>query len=158
MKYIVSIAVVTAFLLPNTSLASNHEAGLEFLSPLVQNIITLLHDRIAELDAENQILRAQLEVAKNQCIIVGGTVTQTNEEKLREEYMVLINKVEADIQVSQEKLNELKAEKKALGTGITASEIAYYNEELPKAESELFDLEQRRASLWTELSNKLRGI
>lgn len=71
MKKSLTGAIIGLLLLPQVSFAQSDAVGMEFLSPLVQTIITLLHDRIAELTAEVAFLRSNTV----SCEPLGATLT-----------------------------------------------------------------------------------
>lgn len=165
MKKIIGGLLVAIFLIPNVSLADNGEAGIEYLTPLVQTIITLLQERIADLSAENDLLRAQLanQPAVQQCPVLGSAEpafvdpVKQRRDAIHAEYAPLIAEIETEIVDWRNKLNQAKTAKQALGSGITSYEIELYNKQIDEANRMIADLELQRHGLEVERNNKLNS-
>lgn len=155
-KYLV---VGLLLLLPLTASADS-KAGLEFLTPLVQQIITLLHDRIAVLSAEVQFLRANQPV----CGAVQPPVVQTvvqpdprkeEAERVKLEYARLYITLDERANAVRAKQREARDEIVRLSTGITAYQKYTLDRVITDGEIEMGRIAQERSQLSIEERRKL---
>jgi len=152
-------AIIGLLLLPQVSFAQADAVGIEFLSPLVQTIITLLHDRIAELSAEVVLLRGSSVTAPT-CPTLGASIDSRDdvERSIRAKYAGLIADVDLKIAEQQEIKNRVIEERNKLGTGITPIREGQINAIINTADVELAKLATKKLKLNAELSKELASV
>lgn len=154
-KIVIYIAVVAILLSPITASAQTDEkAGIQFLSPLVQNIIQLLYDRIAELTNQIELLKLQKGVVfvdvPQQCPAFSGVeVKQTNPriEFLNNE----IYKISLEIIAKDRAIDDANRERTLAG-GSTASQTAKWNRTIEQYAYDIQVLQNNRETLASELN------
>lgn len=71
-KVVLALLFIGIWAFPALSVAqfapASKQAGIEFMTPLVQQTVGLLHERIAELMKENDALRRNLAKTQSQCV------------------------------------------------------------------------------------------
>lgn len=154
-KILGGLFVGLLFVIPTNSYAVTAD-GIEFLSPLVQTIITLLQDRIAELTAEIAVLRANTETPS--CAQLGSTPTNTlltNEEVVRIKAEFAQKYLDLDLKIGQlqterdAKIVELRATYDGATEGLNKAENDILREYKTKintlqVERNQLQLEERR--------------
>ena len=147
MKYVTGFIIGLIFLAPvNVGAVS---AGVEFQTPLVQRIVSLLHDRIAELTERVRELENQ-----TQCSI-GGV---SHADELRREYAIKMNNIDEDIVALRQENTEAKSEMEELkrqNGSIATAKLNYRRRLVKENTNEIESLENNRQKLEIELRRKL---
>lgn len=157
-KYIVALALV--LIIPNVSYASvDKQAGVEFLSPLVQTIIQLLQDRIAVLTQEVELLKNRQPVQA----LCGAPVTQTPKQRADEVNAQEANKIRFEF---SQKYIALDKELNDLRTKVMEPEVwecggygcPNRDRELKNANERISAILQEKASLQIEERRQLSFV
>lgn len=159
-----TIAIALLVLAPMSVSANvDKQAGIEFLSPLVQTIIQLLQERIAVLAQEVAFLKANQPV----CGAVAPQITpqqKANEmntqeaNRIRAEFSQKYIAIDEKINVERKIISDSKAEIIRLGSGITANEKNTLDKRIQASENVIITLENEKASLKIEERRQLSFV
>ena len=150
-KYI--IVGMLVFIPFSTNAQVSNQAGLEFLTPLVQQIFGLLQDRIEELVNRISFLES------NSCQQLGSPIVSTTEEEnLRKEYGLKQITLDSKIIEMRNRINVAKGNLENLGSGRTAYDQEMFTRISKDNIIQIRSIEFQKQTLYIELKQKLIEI